>query len=687
MDKEDNKHVKREMKITILGGRRVKVTLPELRAELNCIISQAVSLVYPTREVLRYTDSSTAKEHSSGVVTRDGVKVKVMQVKLEDGPVDVIQLDFSYGVSSALSLMNTMEEMGPNANNICGTRVVTSHAGAKDLMMVVTSTTELKASDKVGLPKDPELTFVDYFKSRYNVDLKPDGPIVKCKDPRRSTRSLPFPAEVLRSLELTPAQFNSLSDICSIYPDERRTKVLASYNRIRNSEAVTAFLDQYGIKLMGDTLLTVTGRVLPVPKIYVPNGNGFTWLDPLNPKYTRQAGFMEGVATVSHAQSRATYKVDHFLMDNFFKGTRIVEFLKKYHVAIPDPELTDFRNEHGNDKTVCMVKLENTNEDVYNRFKANFALRKTVSQMIVKEPIKVIPQMIAQQVAAKIGQMNWVVDPTEIAPKTVGSKPLVIIGLHVSLAMETVGKGRTTVKTRNLLVTCVAFLVEGKRWQPYCNHRRVQGNIVQTDEENKQVSTGTRVTPSEVANEQFDAFLREIVTVFDLKNKKEGTTLLYRTCPGEGEVVVAKGLAPMIKAALPTWEYAVLSAQVHTGTRLLWKFSASPKFVNAPRGFSSPMGIDAVYNDSVHTFILSGSFCELGNSANTCYVVLHHTAKVDKAELEKFTYALCFLYPNKADALPLPLPMKCASEYAKKFLSFQHLTELPPEMRRSMHYL
>ncbi|EPY39769.1 hypothetical protein AGDE_04159 [Angomonas deanei] len=143
----------------------------------------------------------------------------------------------------------------------------------------------------------------------------------------------------------------------------------------------------------------------------------------------------------------------------------------------------------------------------------------------------------------------------------------------------------------------------------------------------------------------------------------------------------------MIKAALPTWEYAVLSAQVRTGTRLLWKYSGSSKFVNAPRGFSSPMGIDAIHNNSAHAFLLSGSFCELGNSANTCYVVLDLTAKVDKAELETFTYALCFLYPNKADALPLPLPMKCASEYAKKFLSYQRLTELPPEMRRSMHYL
>ncbi|EPY25772.1 argonaute-like protein [Angomonas deanei] len=554
------------------------------------------------------------------------------------------------------------------------------------MVLVVSSTTDLRARDKVGLPKDPEVTFVDYFKARLNVNLKPDGPIVKCKDPKRSSRALPYPAEVLRPLDLSPFQLNSLTTICSIYPDDRRTKVLASYNRICNSGAVKAFLGNFGIQLVGDTLLTVTGRVLPVPKIYVPNGNGFTSLDPMKPEYTRQAGFTEGVSALSHAQTKATYKVDRFLVDNFFRGSRIVDFLKKYHVAIPAPEPADFRKEYGNDKTFCMVKLEGKNANVYNQYKSDFALHKTVSQMVVRDPINSIPQMIAQQVAAKIGQMNWVVDPTEIAPKTVGSKPLVIIGLDVSTSMETVGKGRTTVKTRSLLVTCVAFLVEGKRWQPYCNHRRVQGNTVKADA-NRQVSSGTRATPSEVANEQFDAFLREIVSVFDLKNKKEGTALLYRACSGEGEVISAKGLAPMIKAALPTWEYAVLSAQVRTGTRLLWKYSGSSKFVNAPRGFASPMGIDAIHNNSAHAFLLSGSFCELGNSANTCYVVLHHTAKVDKAELEKFTYALCFLYPNKADALPLPLPMKCASEYAKKFLSFQHLTELPPEMRRSMHYL
>nr|AOA52364.1 argonaute 1 [Angomonas desouzai] len=678
--------VEHKFKVSIQKGKKIDAKLPEHRVELNNIIAKGVSFVYTTRDNHRLIDPSTSKKHESGVTTVEGISPKVMRVVTESGEKNVLQIDVSFSVSSSSTVKEVLAQDRRAKESLPGTRVMTHYAGSKDVILKLVSVTDLKAGDSAGLKKDESMTFVRYFKEKFNLNLDPNGPIVKCKDPKRSSRPLSYPAELLLSLELSDSQRNSLTTICSIYPEERRTMILNNLTKIKKDKSITDFLTAYGIRLTGTTPLTVKGRVLTAPTIYVPNSNGFGKLDPVQKDYLGQSGFTRGLGNLNHAKSTPSYTVSNFIVDNFMSKNETMALFKKYNMGFPAPKVTDFRKLGAPAAgTFALMKLDNNNAEIYNSHKTSFAKDGIVSQLVAKFPDRSVPHMIAQQMAAKVGQLNWVVDPTEIAPKTVpASGTLVLIGVDASNQTESFKKGNQKVTEQALVVTFTAFIVQGKKWTPYCNHHRVSGNTVR-HEGDKQTSSGARATPSDVLNTHFVSFIKELNAKFNLKSKT-GTVMVYRSCSSEGEIATAQGIAPHIAEALPKWKHAVITAQVRSGARFMWSYDKHPKRVNAPRGFATSMATDASLRGS-HSFYLTGAFCELGNSSNTSYVVVAHSPEVNLDEVERLTYALCFMYPNKADALPLPLPMKCATEYSRKFAPLNRIAELPEKMRPTMHYL
>jgi len=91
-----------------------------------------------------------------------------------------------------------------------------------------------------------------------------------------------------------------------------------------------------------------------------------------------------------------------------------------------------------------------------------------------------------------------------------------------------------------------------------------------------------------------------------------------------------------------------------------------------------------------HGFFVNGANCSLGHAKPVKYLVLQDSSKEGGVkELEELLYALCFLFPNKADALPYPLPLKCADKYANLFvtLDVNLLRSLHPNLKTKMHYL
>ncbi|TPP53039.1 Tex-like protein N-terminal domain family protein [Leishmania donovani] len=66
---------------------------------------------------------------------------------------------------------------------------------------------------------------------------------------------------------------------------------------------------------------------------------------------------------------------------------------------------------------------------------------------------------------------------------------------------------------------------------------------------------------------------------------------------------------------------------------------------------------------------------------------LKRAASLSLMGLQQLTHNMCFMYPNKPDTLPLPLPISCAYEYPRKYDSLKALRELPKSMHATMHDL
>lgn len=78
--------------------------------------------------------------------------------------------------------------------------------------------------------------------------------------------------------------------------------------------------------------------------------------------------------------------------------------------------------------------------------------------MVRKQLDKNIPQMVAQQMAAKIGQLNYVIDASEVAP-SLRNKPVIVIGADIGSSSFEDKKGGKNLEKNVFTVTFVAFCV------------------------------------------------------------------------------------------------------------------------------------------------------------------------------------------------------------------------------------
>ncbi|KPI85010.1 hypothetical protein ABL78_5945 [Leptomonas seymouri] len=91
----------------------------------------------------------------------------------------------------------------------------------------------------------------------------------------------------------------------------------------------------------------------------------------------------------------------------------------------------------------------------------------------------------------------------------------------------------------------------------------------------------------------------------------------------------------------------------------------------------------------VVSFYLSGASCSLGHASKPYYLALWRSPAIPMDEPQQLTHThkLSYMYPNKPDALPLTMPIKCAYEYVRKLVSLKDAVELSQRVKPTMHYL
>ena len=276
-----------------------------------------------------------------------------------------------------------------------------------------------------------------------------------------------------------------------------------------------------------------------------------------------------------------------------------------------------------------------------------------------------------------------------------------IVGVDAASNQRDSVKGGKSSRTDTFVAAFVAFFVVGKTWHHYCNHYVNYGRkqvIYQdadaaTETETTASSTSHKGSASSTISDHIQEFVDEAKKHFS-KIAPVASVVVARGSTSDGEIDKACEVeSAAIRTALEGTPFVFLAAQRRNNTRFMWKVRDNIRtgvdgFVNPPRGFTTTDGIAT--SAGRRGFYINGANCTLGHAKSTKYVVLATGGSCLKdAELQALFYTLSFLFPNKPDGIPYPLPLKCADKYANLFvlLDIDVLRTLPLHLRTKMHYL
>lgn len=521
------------------------------------------------------------------------------------------------------------------------------------------------------LNKESSQTYCDLFKEKYQMPLDPKGPVLKCRF-AGTKKLVRYPAEVLQPLFIFDLKSVPVQ-MCSMYPSER-FQFAKDILEKGSKGPIGARLKQFGISFSPQVeKIRLVGKasVLPCPKVLLANNTSLEAAD-----FPDQLGFVNQLTKGTMHNNTLDMKLVLVNQNNF---DPVVSSCKDIGITMPTRKSN--LKEVKEDNNFCLVSLPNQ-PDAYKNTKLFCAARGILSQCFFKRLEGVIPRMIALQMASKMMLLNFKVNPKSSAPSFC-KKDLLLVG--VDLGVGTESKLRDTTVSERLL-TFVSFRVqENNQWETWCNHCWV--NI--RDRE------GVDVMERRV-KEEIDHFLKAMKAHWKISGAPGALVLLRSPC-SSGELPQGTGWAEGCQKLFPNWSICVLGSQSRSGVNLAWdvkKNANADDFCNVPRGLvikdglTIPMTVNGesmVY--SFEGFRLCGSNCVLGQSTTLLYLILKQDSKLMVKELQQLLFDLCFMYPNMPGSLPMPLPIKSAVEYNKKFSTLRDCKNLHEKLRTTMHYL
>ena len=724
---------------------------------INNIVATAVKVAYPYPVGPSKYINLSIKDNSGTIVLFRGVSPTACETTIDGHRVTALQVAAVTRVGTTQNCHEACKlvfqrKSGKDAQRIIaerfkGVKAATMYGGSKGgaVYRIVEPDFKLAVTDKFKRKDKTEVSYAEYFQQRYNIALAPNQVFLKCRAVGgQRSRPVHIPSQCLFPLTLDDDQKQQLPQLCSIFPQDRivRThEILNNLHSLQDDRGRTgvSVLAQFGLTI-GRDLLAVKGKVMPPVEVKIPSGESYRSVNTGLASNQKQLGFARDLSALNHGAtapamfrlissceardvgprgqvvSEVASTLNQMRSHGRIEGTpQNIEAPNGDHVTAVERNLASADP----NKTLMLVNLHAKVTDEYKAVKSVLMEKGILSQVVAKDPANpIIKKMIAQQVSAKFGRLNWIFDVTRGSPSMCApGKGLLIVGVDVASGTKNFDKGGRSMRRNFYVVAYVAFFVVpdgkgGATWHHYCNHDVALGSS-QMLYRDSDAETGTTSAASEASAHltagtcsasSFPKFMTEALEHFGKVAPIHHVVVARGSVPdGEVEFVRSREVADLdniLQHKAVTYSY--LAAQRKNNTRFCFDISrfvprtSLPKetMVNPPRGFVTTESIPVVPGrDKVAVaqsgFYVNGANCTLGGAKSTKYLVLHHEPRIPEHELHSLLYGLCFLFPNKTDGLPYPLPLKCADKYANLFavLDVSRLSSLPASLRPRMHYL
>ena len=696
---------------------------------INNVVDFAFKTIFSQRSGPKLVDLSTRENKGSGIWISRGVIPTAAMTTIEGKPTPVVQVSPALCVGSSKSahegmqqILRSIKEQKKAESEICerytGKKACAFHGKVGTIYKMRSVNFKTTVDDTFGCKSDSTMTYRRYFKERYSLELIQAQYFVECRQTdRKGGKPVQVPSQLLFPLDLDQEQKSKLPQMCSIFANDRVNRINDILQRMKGPGAKV--LEAFGLSI-GDVPLKVDGRVLPSTEVLIPNGpNNFMTVNTGLPGNQEQLGFARDLGRLCFkAPSSTPYTLVSFVeqrhdRDRQQVATEIQNNLRSYQSESTIKEIKKIISngdvvgdmvrdvgKYNADDSVFLVHLDRKLTDPYKEIKSELGIKGFVSQVIAQKHEKPpVLKMIAQQVNAKLGSLNWIVDLEKSCPSLKG-KGLLLVGVDISQGLKSSTSHGNLQRAQHIVVAFVAFYVRDKKWSHYCNHYVESGakQTIYRDEDDKAEAETTasgasgRSDPATFVSKHLGEFLLDARAHFE-KLGPIHNIIVARGGQSDGEIAkceqnevsTAKQIATSMNCNL-----TYVGAQRRNNTRFFFNASETlrgagvPKgFVNAPRGFVTKEGIG-----SKSGFYVTGANCTLGQAKSTKFTVMFDSSE-GKLELESLFFALGFMFPNKPDAIPYPLPLQCASRYANLFvlLHLGSATTLPVTLRRRMHYL
>ena len=708
---------------------------------LNNVVQQAFATKFPSKvgpKLISMEEMDTYER--DGVTCLHGVIPRVTKIKIGNDISNVLQVSPALRVMSNMSVMDLISKIRDQPGTrkywetlelkLVGKKVATRYGSRGGAVYRISGVSQNKTVNSTfESKKGVEITFKSYFQDKYSISLIDNQPLLKVKECGigRSNRPVFLPVQVVQLLHLEDHQLSLLPKICSIYPQERMRRMQSALTSVLACDEAKGLLRSFGITL-GTTPITIQGEVLPEVAVQIPGVANEIFTG--SAQYTSPLGFAMELSKIKFPEptNRTTYTLLDFVPERLqrFRGKISQDISKEinqtrssFNFDIQSHKLEVNNIRQCLEKVVCnidpskrsttfaLVHLERKDKFPYLDVKETLLKHGILSQVVANDPkTNVIQKMIQQQMSAKIGTLNWSADLTKTSP-TLTQDGIVIIGIDTANTMKDSFSDAKATRTPTFVVALVAFHFHPKSgWSHFCDHAVLRGKrqTFGASGESETETTATSATDEhyDVATSVADALRPFLEKMHDhFKDLEYTTVLCSRGSESDGEIVKAQSHDPAVMSDFCKAhgkKGILVAAQRGSKTRFFFDPSTmngcGKELVNPPRGFYT---VDAVpltdgNEDLSSGFYVVGARCNLGHAKATKYNIIplqENTAGAGVSkEIASLFYSLCFLFPNKADGLPYPLPLKAANRYANLFVLMSQLEKsLGDTLKPRLHYL
>uniref|UniRef100_A0A1I7TQZ5 Piwi domain-containing protein n=1 Tax=Caenorhabditis tropicalis TaxID=1561998 RepID=A0A1I7TQZ5_9PELO len=556
---------------------------------------------------------------------------------------------------------------------ITGLKVETRHCGSPRRFRVARCTWKpmdcMRITINDSQKQQVQISMIDYFKNRYNIDLKQRH--LPCVEVGRS-RECVLPLELCFLVsgqrcikKLNEQQIANLIRATSRNANERKTAVLNLHDRIKINDDPHAA--RFGLRVENE-LMQLHGRVLPAPRLLYchPNSKRQNCVTtPTNGTWDmRGKNFYLGVeirkwavacfaepSTISSEQIHAFVLnlrkvareigmpfVDNFCFCRYTNSDQTTSVLDYLNAEYPDLQLV-----------LCIVPGKST---VYGDLKRRGDLLGVNTQCVRTHNVaKNSPHTLSNlcmKINSKLGGTNVVISAP---PSSVARDPVLFVGCHLSRNPTGIPDGASSSSHSDTSIACLVGSMDGypTRFAPVFRVQPRQANTI--------VDLG-------------DMIREAILNFWNSTGFKPHKIVIYRAGIQDVEEILQVELRALREACSsidPAYQpgFTFIGLDVTHHTRLFAADDADQIGAsrNVPAGTLVETGVTV--NNLFEFFLVSHAGIQ-GTSRPTRYIVMWDDNQMPPEEIHEMTYQLCHTQSRCTRSVSIPSPVYYAKLVAQR---------------------